>query len=215
MGSYPSRVSGFRDNRHGASGTGMKLISKYLPEYSFREVHFREVAASPETVIEAAANYSPEADPFFRKMIGLRELPMRLGNRLRGKPADSIPPFGLHNFVPLGRVKDSELAYGLIGRFWRPDFGLEIVPDSQAYLDFAMPGFAKLALGFSAITQQNGTTRLTTETRVFCPDLACRLKFAPYWYLIRPISGLIRSRILTSIQKAGESSLPAVLPRKL
>ncbi len=79
--------------------------------------------------------------------------------------------------------------------------------DSQAYLDFAVPGVAKLALGFSASRQPNGTTRLTTQTRVFCPDLACRLKFAPYWYLIRPVSGLIRRRILGAIKAESERGL--------
>lgn len=141
----------------------MKLVSKYLPAYSFNEVHFRDVAADPQTVIETAASYRPEIDPIFRNMIGLRELPMRLGNILGGRRTTSPPPFGLHNFVQLERLDDSELAYGLIGRFWRPDFGLVTVPDGQAYLDFATPGVAKLALGFSAIVQQNGTTRLSPE----------------------------------------------------
>lgn len=189
----------------------MKLVSKYLPEYSFSEVHSCEVKAKPETVIEAAANYRPEVDPFFRNMIALRELPTRFGHYLRGKQVDT-PPFGLHNFVMLERVDDGELAYGLIGRFWRPDFGLVDVPDSQTYPEFSPRGVAKLALGFSAIVQQNGKTRLTTETRVFCPDLACRLKFAPYWYLIRPVSGLIRNRILAAIKNSSESWPPPTLP---
>lgn len=186
----------------------MKLISKYLPAYSFSEVHWLDVAADPRTVIEAAASYRPEDDTVFRKMIGLRELPMRLGNIFGGRRAKSPPPFGLDNFVRLERLDDSELAYGLVGRFWRPDFGLLSVADSQAYLDFATPGIAKLALGFSAVAQENGVTRLTTETRVFCPDPACRLKFAPYWYLIRPVSGLIRGRILAAIKRASESLPP-------
>ncbi|WP_223920280.1 hypothetical protein [Aeromonas caviae] len=48
---------------------------------------------------------------------------------------------------------------------------------------------------------------MTTQTRVFCPDLACRLKFAPYWYLIRPVSGLIRRRILGAIKAESEGGL--------
>ena len=105
----------------------------------------------------------------------------------------------------------SELVYGLIGRFWRTDFGLVTVADGQAFLAFNSPGIAKLALGFSATVQKNGATSLITETRVFCPDLASRLKFAPYWYLVRPVSGLIRGRVLAAIKKSSESAAQPAL----
>lgn len=187
------------------SGGVMSLTDKYLPEYSFREVHSCEVMARPESVIQAAAAYQPDDDPFFRKMIGLRELPMRIGMRMRGKHAEVAPPFGLHNFVALEQ-QDDALAYGLIGRFWRPDFGLISVSDGAAYRDFNMAGVAKLALVFSVKLQTDKITKLETETRVLCPDLASRLKFTPYWYLIRPVSGLIRGRILNSIKRESENS---------
>lgn len=185
----------------------MTPLNHYLPAYHFCEEHARDIAADPLTVIQAAANYRPEADPAFRHLIGLREVPMRLGHLLGRQQSASPPPFGLHRFVPLDSQDDNTLLYGLVGRFWRPDFGLVTMVDSQAYLDFAAPGVAKLALGFSASRQPNGTTRLTTQTRVFCPDLACRLKFAPYWYLIRPVSGLIRRRILGAIKAESERGL--------
>lgn len=190
----------------------MQLINKYLPEYSFKEVHFCDVAANAATVIEAAAEYQPHNDRFFRSMIGLRELPMRIGNHLSGKKSNKPLPFGLHNFVFLEKQDEVGLAYGLVGRFWRPNFGLITIPDGDTFRRFNSPGIAKLILSFSAILQNDGTTRLVTETRVFCPDLGCRLKFAPYWYLIRPVSGIIRGRILNDIKKASElpslSSLP-------
>ncbi|BAK84760.1 hypothetical protein GLX_23480 [Komagataeibacter medellinensis NBRC 3288] len=52
-----------------------------------------------------------------------------------------------------------------------------------------------------------GTYRLTTETSVFCPTSATRRRFAPYWYLIRPVSGLIRRRMLAFIRKQAESCI--------
>jgi hypothetical protein len=52
--------------------------------------------------------------------------------------------------------------------------------------------------------QPDGLTLLVTETRVFCPDRASLLKFTPYWLLIRPVSGLIRRRILSSIKQMSE-----------
>jgi hypothetical protein len=182
----------------------MQLIDKYLPEYSFKEVHYREVLASPATVTKNAANYRPENDPFFRKMIGLREMPMRIRNLLSTKRGYQVPPFGLHNFTLLEKQDDAELVYGLIGRFWRPNFGLVTIPDGDAFRMFNDAGTPKLVLRFTATIQNNNITRLETETRVFCPDRASRLKFSPYWYLIRPVSGMIRGRILNNIKKASE-----------
>ncbi|WP_429930505.1 hypothetical protein [Agrobacterium vitis] len=183
----------------------MTLLATYLPGYSFQEVHSCVISASTDTVISAAADYSPDADPVFRKMIGLRELPTRFAGFLTGTQAQLTRPFGMHNFTLLERRDGAELAYGLVGRFWRPDFGLVPIKDGCAFRAFGTPGVAKLALGFSAARQADGTTLLVTETRVFCPDRACWLKFAPYWYVIRPVSGLIRHRILAALKRASES----------
>ncbi|ORE24217.1 hypothetical protein BKN47_31165 [Pseudomonas aeruginosa] len=46
-----------------------------------------------------------------------------------------------------------------------------------------------------------GATLLHTETRVFCPDRASRLRFTPYWLAIRPVSGLTRRRLLAGIER--------------
>jgi hypothetical protein len=65
---------------------------------------------------------------------------------------------------------------------------------------------AKLALGFSVQNASVGQTKLVTETRVHCPDRLSRLSFTPYWILIRPVSGLIRRRILNSVKGRSERS---------
>jgi len=58
---------------------------------------------------------------------------------------------------------------------------------------------------YIAEPQPDGRTRLTTITRVACPDAATRRRFAPYWYLIRPASGFIRGRALRRVKKMVES----------
>jgi hypothetical protein len=97
----------------------------------------------------------------------------------------------------------SEMVAGLIGRFWQLDGGLVPIPDGDAFARFAEPGTPKLVIGFRAATDPLGTL-LTTETRVFCPDLYSLLRFAPYWVLIRIPSGLIRRRSLRAIKAAAE-----------
>jgi hypothetical protein len=159
----------------------MSLIDQLLPAYQFSERHSCRVAADPAVVLEAVAAYRPQNDRFFRLMIGLRELPMRLLAK-----ADRAPePFGLHNFTLLART-DEAIVYGLIGKFWRLNYGLRPVGGAEAFRSFSEDGVAKLALGFS-VERAPGQTTLVTETRVHCPDRMSRLSCTPYWILIRPV----------------------------
>ncbi|SDM46029.1 hypothetical protein SAMN05216360_102156 [Methylobacterium phyllostachyos] len=179
----------------------MRRLDRYCPTYQFSEVHACDVAAEPAAILNGVAAYRPASDRFFRLMIGLRELPMRA----LGRPDMARAPFGLHDFTLLDR-SESEIVYGLIGRFWRPGYGLEPVADGAAFLRFDAPQVAKLALAFEARPGPDGRTQLVTETRVSCASRAARLKFTPYWLLIRPVSGLVRQRMLAAIKRDSERS---------
>ncbi len=181
----------------------MALIDDYLPAHQFSERHSRRIAAAPERVMAAVAAYRPDEDRFFAAMIGLRELPMRISARLSGRRPTLSAPFGLANFTPLAERPAAERVFGLVGRFWRRDFGLVTIADGTAFRAFDEQGVAKLALAFVATPTAAGTL-LSTETRVYCPDRATLRRFAPYWYLIRPVSGLIRKRMLATISQASE-----------
>lgn len=176
----------------------MSLIDGYLPRFQFSEVHACRIAADAATILDAVAAYRPEEDAFFRIMIGLREVPARLTGR-RG-----AEPFGMRNFTLLDRG-EHELVYGLVGQFWQADYGLRQIAGGAAFRAFGEAGVPKLALGFELAPEAGGTHRLTTRTRVFCPDEGSRRKFRPYWLLIRPVSGLIRRRILAAVRQAAEA----------
>ncbi|WMD20926.1 hypothetical protein RAS12_00715 [Achromobacter seleniivolatilans] len=148
----------------------------------------------------AAIAYRPDQDPFFRNMIALREAPMRLLMAL-GRNAVPRAAFGLDDFTRAAQ-SETEIVYGLIGQFWKPGYGLVAVPDGTAFKTYGEPGVAKLAFNFLVTQRAGGEVILSTETRVFCPDEAARKRFTPYWYLVRPVSGLIRRRMLTRIKRA-------------
>lgn len=182
----------------------MRLIDRYLPRYQFVERHALVVDAAPGRLLDHAADPATAEDPFMARCIALREAPARLLARL-GLPS-RLParPFGLEDFTPLGRNGDAELAFGLAGRFWQADYGLVPFTDAQDFAEAGPPfaGAARLVLNFTATAQPDGRTLLATETRVHCPDAATRLRFTPYWMLIRPVSGLIRRRLLQRVAAA-------------
>jgi hypothetical protein len=99
----------------------------------------------------------------------------------------------LHDFIPLDRDGDREMTAGLVGRFWRLDYGLVPLPAA-----FARPGTPKLVLGFLGEPQGDRTCPVT-QTRVYCPDRTSLVLFTPYWLVIRLPSGYMRRRFLATL----------------
>lgn len=64
-------------------------------------------------------------------------------------------------------------------------------------------------LNFETEPAEDGRSRLTTRTRLFCFGSAARLKMLPYWLGIRLASGLIRQRMLKLVKTTSESPSPA------
>lgn len=111
-------------------------------------------------------------------------------------------PFGHGSFTELDRRPDQALAYGLVGRFWQWNYGLQPCPDGQAFLSFTDQ--PRLAMGFTVEPDGTPSTRLSTETRVCCPDPASLRQFRPYWLLIRPVSAGPHLRLLRRIAQIAE-----------
>ena len=174
------------------------LLDTFLPTYQFSERHAAWVNASPREVLDVIMDYDFTADGLTAALMALRRLPGRVLGKVL--PHLAMPEnFTMRTFTPLARDGDREMAAGLVGRFWRLDGGLVPIPDADAFHRYAEPGVPKLIMNFAA-EPDGERTRLSTETRVFCPDVLSLIRFTPYWYAIRLGSGLIRRRFLASIR---------------
>lgn len=180
----------------------MQLIDSYLPVFQFRERHALIAAASPGQLLDAAQRPGATEDPWAKRFIQIRELPDRLLGALGARSGlNQRRAFGVDDFIPLGRDADRELAFGLIGRFWQRDYGLVRLSEPEAqFAGYTETSVGKLVLNFSTEVLPDGRTRLSTETRVQCVDSGALRRFTPYWWLIRPVSGLIRRRLLVRIR---------------
>ncbi|WP_082784174.1 hypothetical protein [Acetobacter tropicalis] len=184
---------------HGAAPLPANWVEKLLPRVDFRERHSIDITASAGSILDRAADYRLKNDPLVRCAIALRELPLRvLGRTVR-------PPFDRDDFTFLGRDGENALAFGLIGTFWKADYGLLPCSSVEDFLSCTNLDVCKLVLSYTIQPLTRRRQRLTTETCVFCPTPATRRHFAPYWYLIRPVSGLIRRRMLASVRTQAES----------
>ena len=195
----------------------MTWLDDGLPSWHFAETHHRDSVAGPEALLNAAQAWRPEADRLIGAAMAVREAPARLASALgwRSGLADR-PRFGKDDFVLLGREGDRALAYGLAGRFWQPAYGLRRLPDGAAWRAFSAAGEAKLLLGFEVHALPDPPCvsapvaprwRLTTVTRIHCPDPAARRRLGLYWLAIRPVSGIIRQRMLAQVCALAEAGV--------
>jgi hypothetical protein len=184
----------------------MSLLETFLPHYQFVERHQTTARCGPRELLNAVIvqRLQPAPDRFGELAMSLRQLPARLLHWLSPSRVPPPAPFTPAHFTPLGRDGDREMVAGLVGKFWRPDFGLRVVAGPAEFLACNPPRTAKLVIGFVA-EQAGEISVLTTETRVYCPDRYALFMFAPYWLAIRPVSGLLRRRALGNIRRIAES----------
>lgn len=174
------------------------LINKFLPKFQFSEKHQIKIEAPANVVMNQIINFNPEMDKATKVLMTIRELPIKMMALFN--PQENKESFGFHSFVLLDKQDNEEMTLGLIGKFWRPNFGLEQFSTAEEFQTFSQIGVAKLVMNFSIQELDSHLCILSTETRVFCPDKKTVLLFSPYWYLIRLASGFIRRRMLSQIK---------------
>ncbi|GAN97263.1 hypothetical protein Geu3261_0157_009 [Komagataeibacter europaeus NBRC 3261] len=180
-------------------GMMMALIDDLLPCFTFTERHALRIHATGATIMDCVSRYRAQDDPLIRLAISLREGPARMLGLSQRKTLD------LDDFTPLGRVGDREMVMGLAGAFWRMDYGLVDIASVTDFLACRHRNVCRLVMGFTVGPAATGQSLLVTETRVSCPTPALRRRFAPYWHMIRPVSGLIRKRMLARIRQRAEA----------
>jgi hypothetical protein len=183
----------------------MSLMDRFLPQHQFSERHQTTVRCAPAKLLDVIQDFRPPRDRVGEMAMLIRQLPAMLMYWLAPSRMPRPQPVTPATFIPLARDGDREIVGGLVGRFWRPDFGLLAVNSPAEFLACNPPKTAKLVLGFLA-EPVGETTLLMTETRVYCPDRYSLIAFTPYWLVIRPVSGLLRRRALDAIKRIAEQS---------
>jgi hypothetical protein len=181
-------------------------MNQLLPKWQFAERHERRLkGVTPAQAFAAIVPALSANDPWIAHAIALRELPLRLLHKL-GPSEHTLPAqaFGFHSFTQLGQVPGQEVAFGLVGRFWQLDYGLCPLADAAAFATQSEQPRLLLNVCVEPLATQD--CRLITHTRVHCPTEDQRRRFAPYWYAIRPVSGLIRQRLLQRIANKAEAT---------
>jgi hypothetical protein len=192
-------------------GTPRTRLDEVMPRYQFAEHHATHVRALPDRVFSAIRAVTADEILLFQTLTRIRRFgrpgPESVLNAPERMPLLEVATST--SFLVLAEEPDHEL---VIGTLVLAPSGLRS-PSSPTAEDFRRlegPGFAKAAMNFLVERDTEGS-RVSTETRVFATDEATCRRFARYWRLIRPGSGLIRRTWLRAIRRRAEA--PAVEPR--
>ena len=159
----------------------MKSLDAFLPAYEFSTRHEVSVAVDPARADRAMREVTFKEIPLVRGLLLARGLGLR-------RAEDRV----LATMVPRATILEDVPGEGLVltltGQFWRLR-GRGTEAPATAVIDFrALPG------------------SLATETRVHVPDPVSRRKFAHYWRIVRPFSGLIRMAVLRAAKRRAEAA---------
>lgn len=166
----------------------------FLPVFNFYERHSISSveAVSSDEIIDAIKEIDLREDALIKFFFALRELPAKLCGK-------QVASFNMDNFTLLEQ-KNNEISFGLMGQFWRMDFGLTPFTTVKEFVGYSDTEIAKLVLRYKVEKEkQSSTYKIVTETYVACPKQHIT-KFTCYWLVIYLFSGWIRVRTLKRIK---------------
>lgn len=181
----------------------MKL-DELMPVYDVKAGYSIHIAASRQRVWNEIMSADFSQMPVSRRLMSLRTFGCRKPPAGEARTLATLGARGTGGFYELARVPEEEIVLAIIGRFWRPDAPVlrDWKPDEFSTL--SPPGMAKAGWNFH-LTEADGATVLSTETRVQCCGRAARIKFRLYWTLIGFFSGWIRKEMLQMVKSNSES----------
>jgi len=181
----------------------LRSLDEFLPTYEAHERHSLSIDAGHDLVDRAVREVTLAEIPVARALFALRSLG-RGTAKARGALVESM----LRQGVLLEDAPGEGLVLGITGQFWRLR-GSAVTDRPRTADEFAAyerPDVAKAVMDLRVLAEGETRSLLTTETRVHIHDAAARRKFARYWRVIRPFSGLTRILLLRAARRRAETA---------
>lgn len=158
-------------------------LDEAMPRWQFRERHEIHIDADPQRIYDAIRAVRADEITFFRTLTWIR----RGGRNL---------PEGILN---AGKTKPIlDVATETTFRYLADD------PPHEIVVGTCIARGVDAAMNFLIIPEARGC-RVTTETRVFAAGAKARRRFALYWFVIRPGSGIIRRMWLRAVKRRAQA----------
>ena len=197
-----------------------EFAEEFLPVYDVSDAVATVADADRETAWRALLDVDllkvGREAPMVGMLGALRMLPEILGQLLHGerpeKPPDSMRltdltslPMSDGGWILLGERAGSELALGLVGKFWRPVIEWAPVTSADEFRAFNAPGFAKTVYDLSVRELAPDRTLRSGLMRTATTDEHARRWFRRYWtFGVGSGAHILVGALLDSARRAAE-----------
>jgi hypothetical protein len=196
------------------------LAEEFLPVYDVSDAVATTVEADRETSWQALLDVDllrlGREAPLVGLLGALRVLPDVFGHLLHGeRPAKApesmrlrdLPSIPMYEggWIMLGEHPGEEIAFGLVGKFWRPVIEFAPIASAEEFLSFDQPGFGKTVYDLSAQQIGDRRTLLSGLMRTATTDEHARRWFRRYWtFGVGSGAHILVSSLLESAREAVE-----------
>ena len=167
------------------------LIDKYLPEYTFNEIHEIVINSPIEKVYQVARNFDLSKSKLIVFLFKIRRLPTKRFNL-----QDLVKDLSFSN------IEEQFPRENLIG-FWART-KIEPITNYKDFINNTISARIKVVWNFRFSSLNSIQTKVSTETRILCVHPVTKVLFSMYWLIVRPFSGIIRVKMLKIIKKDSE-----------
>jgi hypothetical protein len=200
----------------------LEFAEDFLPIYDVSDAVATLADADQETAWQALLDVDllqvGRQAPVVGMLGALRVLPEVVGHLLHGerpaKPPESMRlrdmpsiPMCEGGWILLGERPREEIAFGLVGKFWRPVIEWASVASADEFRDFAEPGFAKTVYDLFVRELEPGKTLLSGLMRTATTDEHARRWFRRYWtFGVGSGAHILVGAVLDSARRAAEGN---------
>lgn len=171
-----------------------QCIDDFMPEYQFYEYHEMSVNAPPGAVYKAVREVAFTDIPIAMWLLRIRG--MTTGQFAQPVLEELMQPGT--GFLELENSNPNEYVGGMVGKPWSNDQPPDVkTPDE--FRAFRLAGNIKVAFNMHVVAMEDGTSRLSSETRIIGIDESAQKTFSRYWRVIYPGSAIIRRVWLDAI----------------
>lgn len=192
------------------SGGQPLIIETAMPRYDAVISEHIVVDTDPATAYRAVRDLDllTVRSPVMDAAMWLRGVPGRVTGRAAPAPPRLVigDGVGLPGWLTLGEDPGREVAFGAVGRFWKPVIEWRDVSAAE-YATFDEPGWGKIAANLS-VRPYGAATLVSYECRTVTTDAVSRGRFLRYWWLIRPVVGHIMRATLRTVKAGAEAGVP-------
>jgi hypothetical protein len=188
-------------------GAERMLIESAVPTFDAMIAEHVLVAADPATTFQAARSLDllTVRTPLLSASMWIRDLPARLlGKSAPPPPRLVMSEIELPGWLSLGEQPNREIAFGAVGKFWRPVIEWRAVAPAD-FVGFAEPGWGKIAANFTVAPYGASHTLLSYQCRTATTDPVSHRRFVRYWWLIRPFVAHVMRATLNAIKTDAEA----------